>query len=398
MNLAEMKGSWTEIGRQVRAANDELAAMAMTASREEIAAKTEEIQTLKARMDAAKSAYDMAVQAEGGNVKMSQENRDLNTMLKSNEYARAFAYALQHGLNRRNARNDEQCKILFDALTEGGNSGADGGFLVPIDINNQINEQRRALDPLAELFGQETVETPTGWRVTDTAPTKGLVAVNEMASVDDDDDQPVFAKVTYTCSKYGLVLPISNELMADNVANLFGYVARWFAKKLVVTENGLILTALKTLVATSINSAPITGLRTALNTGLDPAISTAANIILNQTAFDVIDGALDNNDRPMLTPDVTQPTVMRFMGRPIKLMSNAQMPNVTGSPSTSDIFIGDGHQFGTLFTCGGFELASTDIGGSAWRTDSTEVRGIVRLGFSKFDAAAMVRRNVQVPA
>ena len=138
MNLAEMKGSWTEIGRQVRAANDELAAMAMTASREEIAAKTEEIQTLKARMDAAKSAYDMAVQAEGGNVKMSIENKDLNTMLKSNEYARAFAYALQHGLNRRNARNDEQCKILFDALTEGGNSGADGGFLVPSSAGPSI--------------------------------------------------------------------------------------------------------------------------------------------------------------------------------------------------------------------------------------------------------------------
>ena len=48
--------------------------------------------------------------------------------------------------------------------------------------------------------------------------------------------------------------------------------------------------------------------------------------------------------------------------------------------------------------CGAFELASTDVGGSAWRTDSTEIRGIARLGVSKFDEYAMVRRTVNVPA
>ena len=45
---------------------------------------------------------------------------------------------------------------------------------------------------------------------------------------------------------------------------------------------------------------------------------------------------------------------------------------------------------------GGYEVASTDIGGNAWATDSTEVRGIARLGVTKFDTAAMVRRSLSV--
>lgn len=316
-------------------------------------------------------------------------------ILRSNEYARAFAYAIQNGINRKNGRGNEKAKILFDALTETGGSpvGSDGGFLVPEDVNNQIIEQVRALDPLSAFFGEETVTAPTGWRVTDTAPTKGLVPVDEMGQIDDDDDQPVFAKVSYTTGKHALILPVSNELATDNVANLFGYLSRWFAKKLVITENGLLITALRTLTATSIASDPLKGIKQALNKGVDPAISALATIITNQSGFDVLDQLLDNNDRPLLQPNPTDETAYRIKGRPVHVVSDAQLANVAGA---ADIFIGDGKQFATLFRCQGFELASTDIGGAAWRTDSTELRGIARLGVSKFDASAMVRRTVTV--
>ena len=319
-------------------------------------------------------------------------------ILRSNEYARAFANAISNGLNRKNGRGREDTKILFDALTEGGGDpvGTDGGFLVPEDVNNQIIEKVRSLDPLAQFFGEETVSAPTGWRVVDTAPTKGLVACDEMGQIDDDDDQPAFAKVAYTTSKKALILPVSNELANDNVANLFAYLSRWFAKKLVITENAMLITALQTLVASSIASDPMAGLKTALNKGLDPAISALATIITNQSGFDVLDQLTDSNDRPLLQPNPTDETVYRFKNRTVHVVSDVSMPNISGSPNKADIFIGDGKQFATLFRVGGFELASTNIGGSAWRTDSTELRGIVRNGVAKFDTAAMVRRQVTV--
>ncbi len=412
MTLQEMMNQIADLGNRIRTMATQLATQANdpAVSIADLEARQAQLTEMNKRMAALQAAYQTQQAAEAGGVqpinmgsagREPQQSRTLADMLRSNEYARAFAYAIQHGVSRKNGRDNERVKILYDALTESGGSptGTDGGFLVPEDIDHTIREVRRSLDPLAALFNEETVTAPTGWRVRDTAPTKGLVDVDEMGQIDDDDDQPAFAKVPYSCTKKALILPVSNELMTDNVANLFSYLGRWFAKKLVITENSMLVTALRTLTATSIASNPMAGLKYALNKGLDPAISALATVILNQSGFDILDNLLDGNDRPLLQPDPTSATVKRFSGRPMHPVSYATLADVTsGSPevTTTDLFIGDGKEFATLFRCGGYELASTDIGGSAWRTDSTELRGITRLGVSKFDTAAMVRRTLTV--
>ena len=205
----------------------------------------------------------------------------------------------------------------------------------------------------------------------------------------------------YSVSKYALYLPVSNELMTDNVANLFSYLSQWFAKKLVITENSLLVTLLQTLTAVDISADPLKGIKKALNVDLDPAISALATIITNQSGFNELDNLLDDNKRPLLQPDPTNATANRIKGRNVAMVSDLTLANVTtgegqSATTAADIFIGDGKQFATLFRCGSFELASTDIGGNAWRTDSTELRGVARLGVTKFDAAAMVRRSLTV--
>jgi hypothetical protein len=72
-------------------------------------------------------------------------------------------------------------------------------------------------------------------------------------------------------------------------------------------------------------------------------------------------------------------------------VSDAVLANVE---SKAPFFVGDGKEFGTMFSKGGLEMASTDIGGNAWATDSTEVRGIARMCFTKFDAAAMTYKQL----
>lgn len=414
MTLQEIMNEITTLGNNIRMASARLASRASDQSVPiaDLEREQAELADMNKRMAALQAAYQtqqagaargLQPMATGSAGSQAQESRSLRDMLKSNEYARAFAYAIQNGVNRKTGRNNERVKILYDALTESGGSptGSDGGFLVPEDIDHTIIEYRRTLDPLAALFNEETVTAPTGWRVHDTAPEKGLVAVNEMGSIDDDDDQPLFGKVEYSCAKKALILPVSNELLTDNVANLFAYIGRWFAKKLVITENALLIAELRKLTAASIANNPLAGLTTALNKELDPAISAMATVILNQSGFDILDQLLDGNDRPLLQPDPTNATVKRFKGRPLHAVSNRTLGDVTSgsgdsATTTSDLFIGDGKEFATLFRCGGFEISSTDIGGNAWRTDSTEIRGIVRLGVSKFDAEAMVRRTLTV--
>lgn len=404
MNLQEIMNQITMLGGQIRAAAASLAKAANNPaiSMEEITRMQKNLKDLQDRQAALQASYDtMAAEHQGAlRPAQPQESRTRREMRSSNEYARAFAYAMKNGINRRNGRGNENVRVLFDALTEGGGdpAGEDGGFLVPIDIDNQIRELKRDLNPLSDLFNVETVTAPTGWRVMDTAPTTGMSSVDEMATIQ-TNDQPLFVKVPYSLTKYGLIVPVSNELLSDEVANLMAYLSRWFAKKQVLTENGLLLTALKTLTASALTpnvsgADALDGVKAVLNKALDPAISVSATILTNQNGFDAMDQLKDEMGRGLLQPDPVNPTQYKVFGRPVRMLSNAQMPDISGSPDTTDFFIGDFREFATLFQKDAFEVASTDIGGSAWRTDSTEIRGIARMDVAKFDTAAVVRRNI----
>ena len=408
MNLLEIKNAMTDLGAQIAKKNARLGEIA--AKEDGDLAEMEQIQNemanLQGRFSALQTSYKNEMARVAGkvenmeNIQTVAQERDTRAIRSSNEYARAFCYALRNGVSRRNGRGDENVKILYDALTEAGGAtpGEDGGFLVPIDIDNSIRELKRELNPLAPLFNEETVSAPTGWRVIDTAPTTGMTAVNEMGTVP-TDDQPVFGKVPYSLTKYALRIPISNELLNDEAANLMGYLSRWYARKLVLTENGLLLTALKTLTASAMTTGNITAdsaIKTILNKTLDPAISASAVILTNQSGFDALDQLTDEMGRGLLQPDPTNATIRRIYGRRVAVVSDAQLPNGTGTGTPAEFFIGDFREFATLFRKDGFEVASTNIGGNAWATDSTEVRGIARLGVSKFDASAAVRRQLSL--
>jgi len=400
MNLQEIMNQITTLGGQIKAANQKLAADAgnTAVAMDELQRQQDAIAEMNARMSALQASYDALKDGQQANLTPAAqpaESRSRKAMRASNEYARAFCYALRNGLNPKNAWGNENTRILYDALSEGGGSpvGTDGGFLVPEDIDHSIRELRRELNPLAPLFSEETVTAPTGWRVIDTAPTSGFTAVDEMGTVP-SDDQPAFAKVSYSLAKYGLILPISNELLKDEDASLMAYISRWFAKKLVLTENGILLTLLKTLAASALTSGTITAdsaIKTILNKTLDPAISSSAVILTNQSGFDALDQLVDDMGRGLLQPDPTNATAKRMYGRRVVAVSDAQLPNTS---SKAEFFIGDFKEFATMFRKEGFEMASTDVGGNAWAKDMTEVRGIVRLGATKFDASAAVRRQL----
>lgn len=401
MNLQEIMNQITTLGGQIRQANAQLAKDAMNSavSIEDIEKQQGAIADMQKRMSALQASYDAMKGDQQANLVPATpaEPKSRKEMRASNEYARAFCYAIRNGISPRKGRADERCKILYDAMTEGGGdpAGEDGGFLVPVDIDNTIRELRRELNPLAELFNAETVTAPTGWRVIDTAPSSAMPSIDEMGTVANNSDQPLFGKVTYALAKYGLRIPISNELMNDEAANLMAYLGRWFAKKLILTENSLLIAALGT-PSTALTSSGVeadAAIKKILNKTLDPAISASAVILTNQTGFDYLDQLVDLNGRGLLQPDPTNATMMKMFGRRVVAVSDAQLPNLS-TDTYAPFYIGDMKEFATLFSKDGFEVASTDVGGDAWAKDSTEVRGIARLCVSKFDTAAVVARKL----
>ena len=187
---------------------------------------------------------------------------------------------------------------------------------------------------------------------------------------------------------------------------MFGYISNFYARKYVLTRNELALAALDKLTAGAIKKTDdaLALLKTALNVELDPEISVLSTILTNQSGFNYLDSLKDDNGRPLLMPDPTQSTGYLFKGRPVKVASNAVLPNrtVTDTGATKGdyypIYVGNFEQYATLFTRQALELASTDVGGSAFRTNSIEVRGIARLDCQIFDAAAAVKKEIFIPA
>lgn len=413
MNMTEMKNSIAQLGREIHDDAAKLAAMAMDDMQkdEDVAKQRGALDAKVARLNALQTAYNAQLGESAGNLQPTgapAQERTRSELLKSREYARAFAHAIRTGARPGHDMSAAQHKILYDALTIGGGStpGEDGGFLVPEEIDHAIHEYSRAVMPLADLLGQMTVNSNSGWFPVATNPSKGMTKMGSEVTQITTSEQPEFKRVSYALSTYADWLPISNELASDEVSNLFGYIANFYARKYVLTRNELALTALDKLTAGAIKKTDdaLALLKTALNVELDPEISVLSTILTNQSGFNYLDSLKDDNGRPLLMPDPTQSTGYLFKGRPVKVASNAVLPNrtVTDTGATKGdyypIYVGNFEQYATLFTRQALELASTDVGGSAFRTNSIEVRGIARLDCQIFDAAAAVKKEIFIPA
>lgn len=379
MTLTQIQNQITEMGRQMAAYADKLAAGENVAN---------EVTELKTRMDAMKTLRDAQMASESAGLSTEKKDempKEKAEILRSNEYARAFAYAIRNGITPK--QYDEKCKVLYD-LTEG--TGTDGGFLVPEDISHEIIEQKKELLALSDVFNVEAVASNTGWRVMDTAPTTAMNNITEMASISAQQaTSPAFQKIPFTLAKYAEILPVSNELAADEVAGLFAYLGRFIAKRVTITENSLLLGALPTSVyAAATAGKELSTIKKALNVALDPAHAMAATIITNQDGFNVLDSMEDNTGRPIVQANVMDATPRLFGSKRIVVLSNAFLPSQSNA---APVFVGDMTQYATLFERNPVEILSTNIGGAAFDTDSTQVRYIKRMASAKFDASAAVQ-------
>lgn len=95
--------------------------------------------------------------------------------------------------------------------------------------------------------------------------------------------------------------------------------------------------------------------------------------------------------RTLIQPDPDHRTAEDLPLHEVKVLSDAELPNRTVSTSGATkgdyypVYVGDFKAFMTLFRGKNLEVASTNIGGNAWATDSTEVRGLMRMDCVKMD-------------
>ena len=110
-----------------------------------------------------------------------------------------------------------------------------------------------------------------------------------------------------------------------------------------------------------------------------------AVLLTNQSGYAEMDGWEDKNGRPLLVPNPADPQVLRYRGRQVVYGDDTELPGGEGS---IPLYVGNFKALGTLFVRKGIELATTDVGGDAWATDSMELRAICRLDAVEMDPAA----------
>lgn len=290
--------------------------------------------------------------------------------------------------------------VLGKPLTEAENvlvdsgqieaSGEQGGYLVPEDQKTTIVEFMRQLVSLKQYCNVIPVGTLSGSMPLEVEASDELVNFDELNEINQSDVR--FGQVKWKLSDYGDIIPISNTLLADEKANLTGFIGRRFAKKAVRTENTKILSLLT--AATAKSGTSYTAINTVLNKDLDPSISATSIIITNQDGFDYLDGLLDKNDRPLLTTSLNDPTQKMYKGRPIVVLPNGQLESAGTNKFT--YIIGNISEFVAFFDRGAYEMAVSKEAG--FTKNATLMRVVERFDVKTVDTNAAVNLTITVTA
>jgi len=205
---------------------------------------------------------------------------------------------------------------------------------------------------------------------------------------------PQFESIAYTIKDYGGMMPIPNDLLNDTDQNLMAYLTQWIGRKSVVTRNSLITAILTAL--TSVTFADWKAIKKAINITLDPIFAASASIVTNQDGFQYLDTLTDAQNRPLLQPDAARPGGNMLFGKPITIVSNGTLVTTGTTTKLAPMFVGNLSEAITMFERQGHQIASTNIGGTSFQTNQTQVRAIEREDVKAIDAAAVVYGKIDV--
>ena len=205
--------------------------------------KMEEVRALQKKIDLQKQLEEMdgVINLDAGTQLTAKVDKDLNA-----EYKRIFLRGLRRQpisaddrsiINEYYKANSIRSELMHEGTDPNNPAAGNVGLIIPQDIQTRINEIMRELNDLSEYITVETVNTLSGSRVLEADNTMTpFQVVNEYGPIQETDN-PQFVPITYQLVKRAGYLPLTNELLSDSDQNILNYVARWIAKKHVVTKN-----------------------------------------------------------------------------------------------------------------------------------------------------------------
>lgn len=197
-----------------------------------------------------------------------------------------------------------------DIMQEGGNTGEDGGYTVPEDIQTRIQHYKEANAELRALVAVESVKTDKGARTYQKkTQATGFSKVDENGKIQEIAG-PKYERVIYNIEDYAGYMPVTNDLLNDSDANIRDEIVNWIGRNSVATDNREILAIINE--KTAVDLEDLKGIKKAINVTLGQAYRAGVRIVTNDDGLNYLDTLEDLNKRPLLNPDPTAPNVLRL--------------------------------------------------------------------------------------
>lgn len=372
--INELNDAWVEAGQVVSDLNAKLNAAVLDDNfdQDKFAALKAERDNKVAQRDALKDQLATARAAEVVNMNQA-DKKPLNEAEK--DMKATFVKDLKNLVRGR-----------FDAISSvTTDTNGNGGLTIPEDVQTAIHELVRQFATLQNLVTVESVGTNKGSRVYETlSDINPMAEVNEGAEIQ-EGDYPKLSLIKYVIKDYAGYFVLTNDLLADTAEAMLAWLNKWIAKKVAVTRN----TAIIAKLGTATKKPTITkfdDIKDMILTGVDPAIAPTSRFLTNQSGFAVLAKVKDAMGNYLVQRDVTQPDKYLIDGKQVTVVADRWLPDVSGS---HPLYFGDFKQAITLFDRQSMSLMTTNVGGQAWRTNTTEVRVIDRFDVETTDADAI---------
>lgn len=366
MEINKLNDAWIAKGQVVSDLNDKLNAAVLddNFSKDKFTELKEKRDNAKIQRDALKAQLDEARANEVFRMK-DEDKKPLD--------------------NKRLDLKDKFVRDFKDMVTSGKTSAGNAGLTIPDDIQTTIHTLVRQYASLQNLVNVERVTTPTGSRVYEKfSEIKPLANLDDETAQIGDNDDPELTTIKYLIKRYAGITTVTNTLLKDTAENILGWLSTWIARKVTVTRNQEILKVLDTASKkpTVANFDDIKDLQ--LNT-LDPAIIATSSFVTNQSGFAVLAKVKDAQGQYMIQRDVTNPEQYRIGGKPVTVVADRWLPDISGS---HPLYYGDFKQAVTLFDREDMSLLSTNIGAGSFEHDETKIRVIDRFDVEPIDGEA----------
>lgn len=367
MDINKLNDAWITAGQKVSDLDNKLAIQAMSDDFK----PDDNFKALKEQRDAAKMQRDT--------LKEQLDEARANEVFRMNDKDKKPLNDKQLDLK------DKFVRDFKDMVTSGKTEAGNAGLTIPDDVQTTIHTLVRQYASLQNLVNVEHVTTPTGSRVYEKfSEIKPLANLDDETAQIGDNDDPELTTIKYLIKRYAGITTVTNTLLKDTAENILAWLSTWIARKVTVTRNQEILKVLDTASKkpTIANFDDIKDLQ--LNT-LDPAIIATSSFVTNQSGFAVLAKVKDAQGRYMIQRDVTNPEQYRIGGKPVTVVADRWLPDISGS---HPLYYGDFKQAVTLFDREDMSLLSTNIGAGSFEHDETKIRVIDRFDVKQVDGDA----------